>query len=821
MVDSSLWSTYQDAIHTNVTTNYNLNIAPSQTVDVSLELGLLHINNVDTKEERLQMAAFLIVYWTDDRLAWDPVDFGNYSDTKIRLSLIWSPPLVIANSADDIAFMNDGDGLASMYAYLTSTGHIAWMMPANVDSQCSMDITYYPFDHQQCSVIISSWMFTKNEINITADQTLGINMAVYDENGEWDIVSRTVGGYTRILHGFPMPAGVFTIGMQRKYSYYLLNMMLPVVLLTAIGPLVFALPVESGEKNGFALTILLSLSVLITVVSDNIPPSSTTICILSVYLITVYIMSAVEILVVVIVCRLHNKTSKGETPAPRIQSVCRKLERILCYKKCEKNDDIKNTTKVAPVNSEKQLELGEIESEKEEDQVYTYEQFADYIDVASLYLFCALTFLINLIFSIALTTGGLTLSFLATISAQDSYVWKSILKSNITTDYVTDIAPNTTTTISIQLGLMSILSLDTRSEIFLVSGFLLMSWTDGRLTWTPSDFNGLEMMKMKVGNVWTPPIMVANGGSSIKLINDDSDLSSVYLNVQSDGTVTWLSPANIDAQCTMNIKTYPFDTQECTVIISSWIFTAQEINFLAYPSFGINLDLYETNGEWDLVSQEVQTNERSLLGNIMPTVHFTVGLQRKYSYYLLNMMLPVVLLTAIGPLVFALPVESGEKNGFALTILLSLSVLITVVSDNIPPSSTNVSILSVYLLVTFILSTVECYFVVLVCRLHNKTSQGETPGQTVQSACRFLEKILCVKSCKNKTDDERVNSSKITPMTSKDASKLEEAEVDDDDVKEYSYEDFANLVDRMCCYSFFILTALLTFIFMILLMTGA
>ena len=58
------------------------------------------------------------------------------------------------------------------------------------------------------------------------------------------------------------------------------------------------------------------------------------------------------------------------------------------------------------------------------------------------------------------------------------------------------------------------------------------------------------------------------------------------------------------------------------------------------------------------------------------------------------MIIPVVLLAILGAFEFALPVESGEKVGFALTILLSLSVVLGLVSDKIPPTSTNTCILS-------------------------------------------------------------------------------------------------------------------------------
>jgi hypothetical protein len=79
----------------------------------------------------------------------------------------------------------------------------------------------------------------------------------------------------------PLPGVKFTLSLKRKYSYYLMNMILPVIVLALMAPFVFILPVESGEKMGYCLTILLSLSVVMTLVSESIPPTSTHICVLS------------------------------------------------------------------------------------------------------------------------------------------------------------------------------------------------------------------------------------------------------------------------------------------------------------------------------------------------------------------------------------------------------------------------------------------------------------------------------------------------------------------------------------------------------------
>jgi hypothetical protein len=42
--------------------------------------------------------------------------------------------------------------------------------------------------------------------------------------------------------------------------------------------MVFKLPVDSGEKIGFSLTVLLAYAVYLTMISENIPSTSVAVC---------------------------------------------------------------------------------------------------------------------------------------------------------------------------------------------------------------------------------------------------------------------------------------------------------------------------------------------------------------------------------------------------------------------------------------------------------------------------------------------------------------------------------------------------------------
>ena len=56
-------------------------------------------------------------------------------------------------------------------------------------------------------------------------------------------------------------------------------------------------------------------------------------------------------------------------------------------------------------------------------------------------------------------------------------------------------------------------------------------------------------------------------------------------------------------------------------------------------------------------------------------------------------LMPIVLNSILMNAVFALPLESGDKMGYCLTVLLSYVVFLTWVTENLPAVSTDTSIL--------------------------------------------------------------------------------------------------------------------------------
>jgi hypothetical protein len=82
----------------------------------------------------------------------------------------------------------------------------------------------------------------------------------------------------------------------------------------------------------------------------------------------------------------------------------------------------------------------------------------------------------------------------------------------------------------------------------------------------------------------------------------------------------------------------------------------------------VDLNFYSKNGEWDLISASGSKSEaKSRGGTSFSSLSYSIKLQRRPMFHIINTLFPVALMAVLIAMVFKLPVDSGEKIGFALT----------------------------------------------------------------------------------------------------------------------------------------------------------
>jgi hypothetical protein len=166
---------------------------------------------------------------------------------------------------------------------ISPDGTVNWTPSGVYKVSCECDITYYPLDKQTCEIKVTTAGYTQGEIKLQFKAN-AVDMSAYVENGEWQIIS--AGGVsnqqTSSTRGGKKYASLqFSFVLKRRHVFHVLNTLFPVVLMVLLVPLVFKLDLESGDKTGYSLTVLLSYAVYLTVISEHIPSTSVSICYLS------------------------------------------------------------------------------------------------------------------------------------------------------------------------------------------------------------------------------------------------------------------------------------------------------------------------------------------------------------------------------------------------------------------------------------------------------------------------------------------------------------------------------------------------------------
>ena len=160
-------------------------------------------------------------------------------------------------------------------AIVSNNGYVLWVVPAMIKSSCKIDVTYFPFDKQNCPLKFGSWTYDGFQLDLINLKESG-DLSKYISSGEWDLegmpAKRSVEYYSCCAE--PYVDVTYTIIIKRKPMFFTYNLVFPCVLLMGIGILVFCLPPESGEKVSLGVTVLLAMTVYQLLIAEAIPPTS-------------------------------------------------------------------------------------------------------------------------------------------------------------------------------------------------------------------------------------------------------------------------------------------------------------------------------------------------------------------------------------------------------------------------------------------------------------------------------------------------------------------------------------------------------------------
>ncbi|VDD88373.1 unnamed protein product [Enterobius vermicularis] len=302
------------------------------SVVLTVEVGasLIRLIDVDEKNQIMTTNLWLEMRWYDTRLTWEPKKYGGIRSLHIPSDFIWVPDFVLYNNA-----VGDPDITTVTNALVAYDGRVVWHPPAIYKSFCPIDVTWFPYDTQNCEMKFGIWTYTgyyidlkqinkdqvKNETDKNGEEAevvhVGMDLSFYYESAEWDLLSLSSAKHSKLYSNCCGPEKFVDITyfftLRRKTLFFTCNLIVPCFLISSLTTFVFCL---SRKKIDFAIHLLVTLTVFFLVLLEIMPPTSVVLPMLGRYLTTTMVLVTASTIVSVIVVNVRLRKGSSHTMSP-------------------------------------------------------------------------------------------------------------------------------------------------------------------------------------------------------------------------------------------------------------------------------------------------------------------------------------------------------------------------------------------------------------------------------------------------------------------------------------------------------------------------
>ena len=173
-----------------------------------------------------------------------------------------------------------------------------------------MNIKYYPFDTQRCTLQFGSWAYDVTKLTLKIDDKPMISEK-HTISTEWDLVDiqKEINAVKYVCCRYPFQDVTFILTLRRRPFYVVLNVVVPCTLSMIMVLISFFLPPQSKGRVTLLVTVILAFAALIRVNNPTQPKSADSTPILSVFYLTIMGESALSLTTTCIVLSIHHKGS--------------------------------------------------------------------------------------------------------------------------------------------------------------------------------------------------------------------------------------------------------------------------------------------------------------------------------------------------------------------------------------------------------------------------------------------------------------------------------------------------------------------------------
>ncbi|EYC16129.1 hypothetical protein Y032_0034g2815 [Ancylostoma ceylanicum] len=301
----------------------------STPTTVSFSMSLYQILAINEKHQNVDLNVWVIQKWKDDFLGWNPYLYGMINTTILPYEAIWLPDTYLYNSV----VMNREETERYINVVVTTNfwkgergAEIKFMYPALYRTSCMLDIRFFPYDQQECKLTISSWTSSKSDIDYEAEFD-DVNLDNFIPNEEWVVVSFNIKRVEEKFVCCPEPWVLLeaVLIVRRKPLYYIVNLVIPTSVITMVAVTGFftaaSTSSERREKLSLGIDSLLAMSILMMMVSEQMPTTSDYVPLFGLFYLTIIIVIFIGTLFTAFILNIHLQKMYARPVSPLISYV--------------------------------------------------------------------------------------------------------------------------------------------------------------------------------------------------------------------------------------------------------------------------------------------------------------------------------------------------------------------------------------------------------------------------------------------------------------------------------------------------------------------
>ncbi|KAK5975052.1 Gamma-aminobutyric acid receptor subunit beta [Trichostrongylus colubriformis] len=250
-----------------------------------------------------------------------------------------------------------------------------------------------------------------------------------------------------------------------------------------------------------------------------------------------------------------------------------------------------------------------------------------------------------------------------------------------------------------------IASFDSISEVnmdYTITMYLHQYWTDERLAWSSSvPIDEMTLSGEFSQNIWVPDTFLANDKQSF--LHEVTERNKM-LRISSDGKIAYGMRLTSTLSCSMNLRNFPLDAQNCTVEIESYGYTTSEVLMLWNRPKAVHGVEEADVPQFTITGYQTEDRVVSTATGSYQRLSLVFQLQRSVGYFIFQTYLPCVLIVMLSWVSFWINHEATSARVAlvkCITTVLTMTTISTGVRQSLPRIS-YVKSIDVYLVMCFV-----------------------------------------------------------------------------------------------------------------------